>query len=75
MSRRRSFRSDRRELPSRALSDRAAKGLVHLALEAGDGALWCRPSPEFALAMVAALVMPVPLFLGRRALDRLRLQG
>lgn len=54
-------------------SIRTAKGLVHLAMEAGDRALWCRPSADFVLALIAAIVAPVPLFLGRRALDRQRI--
>ena len=53
-------------------SIRTARALVHLAMEAGDRSLWARPTPVFALAVVGLIVLPVPLFLGRRALDRLR---
>ena len=52
-------------------SIRTAKALVHLAMEAGDRTLWARPAPDFILALIALIVTPVPLLLGRRALDRL----
>jgi hypothetical protein len=51
-------------------SIRTAKALVHLAMEAVDRSLWTRPAPDFVLALIALIVTPVPLLLGRRALDR-----
>jgi hypothetical protein len=54
-------------------SIRAARAAVHLALEAGDRKLWGRLAPDFILALTALLVLPLPLLLGQRALDRLRI--
>ena len=56
-------------------SMRTARALVHLAMEAGDRSLWSHPSFAFILAAAALVVFPLPLFLGRRALDRMRLAG
>ena len=56
-------------------SIRTAKALVALAIEAGDRPLWGHASPDFILAVVALGVMPLPLLLGQRALDRLRLRA
>ena len=56
-------------------SIRTAKALVHLTMEAGERSLWSRPSAVFVLTLIALVLTPAPLFLGRRALDRLRLQG
>ena len=52
---------------------RTARALGHLALEAGDRNLWGRPSPAWLASLVALMVVPLPLLLGRRALDRMRL--
>ena len=53
-------------------SIRTAKALAGLALETGDRSLWGKTSPDFVLAVVALCVIPLPLLIGRRALDRLR---
>ena len=52
---------------------RAVKALVKLAAELGDRTLWGKVSPDFLLAMVGLVVLPIPLRLGQKAIDRLRL--
>jgi len=52
---------------------RAVKALVKLASELGDRTLWGKMSPDFLLAMVGLVVLPIPLRLGQKAIDRLRL--
>ncbi len=52
---------------------RTAKALGLLALESGDRNLWGRTSPAWLASLVALMVVPLPLLLGRRALDRMRL--
>ncbi len=52
---------------------RTAKALVRLACETCDRSLWGRVSPDFVLALSALVILPWPLHLGRKALDRLRL--
>jgi len=52
---------------------RTAKALVYLAMESADRSLWSRPSAVFVLTLIVLVLAPAPLFLGRRALDRLRL--
>jgi potassium efflux system protein len=54
-------------------SVRTAKALVHLAMEAGDRSLWSHPSVAFVLAAASLVVLPLPLWWGRRSLDRMRL--
>ncbi len=51
-------------------SIRAAKALFRLACEAGDRSLWGRTSPEFVVGMVGLVLLPWPLCLARKALDR-----
>ena len=51
-------------------SIRTARALVRLAIEAGDRSLWGRASLEFILAALALVVLPWPLWLGQKALDR-----
>lgn len=52
---------------------RAARALVRLACEAGDRPLWGRVSPEFVLGLAGLVLLPWPLRLGQKALDRARL--
>ncbi len=52
---------------------RLFNALVALAMETGDRNLWGRISPVFIIVMVGLLLLPIPLFLGQRALDRFRL--
>ena len=52
---------------------RAVKGLVKLGLEPWDRSLWGRPNLEFTLIVAALVLVPLPLHLARRALDRRRL--
>ncbi len=52
---------------------RAARALFKLALETSDRRLWGKVSPDFILAMAALVILPIPLRLGQRAMDRLRL--
>ena len=52
---------------------RVARALGKLACEPWDRTLWGRTSPDFVLALVGLVVLPWPLRLARRALDRLRL--
>ncbi len=52
---------------------RAAKALARLATETWDRSLWGRASAEFLLTLVALALLPWPLFLARKALDRLRI--
>jgi len=54
-------------------SIRTARALAHLALEPADRSLWGRTSAEFVLAVLGLTVLPWPLLMGQRALDRLRL--
>jgi len=54
-------------------SIRAARALARLACEPWDRALWGRATPEFILAVAAVAVLPWPLHLARKALDRRRL--
>lgn len=56
-------------------SVRLASALVALVFESGDRNLWSRLTPEFILAALGLIVLPLPLFLGQRALDRFRLSG
>ena len=51
----------------------AARALVKLAAEPWDRTLWGRVMPDFVVAAVALVLLPWPLRLGQRALDRLRL--
>ena len=39
-------------------SIRAAKAVVKLGLETGDGSLWNRPSPEFVAAVLLLAIIP-----------------
>ena len=50
---------------------RAARNLAKLALGAEGRGRWGHPSPWFTMTVVALVVLPWPLHLGRRALDRL----
>ncbi len=52
---------------------RAARALIKLACEPWDRRLWGKVSPDFVLAMIGLVVLPIPLRLGQRAMDRLRL--
>ena len=52
---------------------RLTRALVKLCCEIGDGTLWGRVAPDFILALVALVILPWPLRLGQRAMDRLRL--
>ena len=52
---------------------RVARGLLNLAAEPMDRGLWGKVSPDFVGALVGLVVLPWPLWLGRRALDRVRL--
>ena len=54
-------------------SVRLIRALVKLCCEIGDGSLWGRVAPDFILALVALVVLPWPLRLGQKAMDRLRL--
>jgi len=54
-------------------SIRTARALARLALEPADRSLWGHVSAEFVLAVVAMVVLPWPLLVGQKALDRLRL--
>jgi len=56
-------------------SIRTAKGLVKIALEPWDRSLWGRITPEFVLVIAAMVVLPWPLHLARKALDRHHLAG
>ncbi len=51
-------------------SIRAAKALVHLALETSDRSLWGRVTPDFALALSALVILPWPLHLVRKRVAR-----
>jgi potassium efflux system protein len=52
---------------------RLASALVALAAETGDRTLWGQVSITFILLVIGLVVLPVPMFLGQRALDRFRL--
>ena len=52
---------------------RTVKALVRLACVTCDRSLWGRLSPDFILALIGLLILPWPIHLGRKALDRLRL--
>jgi hypothetical protein len=54
-------------------SIRAAKAVLRLSMETGDRSLWSRIAPEFILALTALIVLPWPLLIGQRALDRIRI--
>jgi hypothetical protein len=54
-------------------SFRLGSALVSLTMETGDRTLWGRLSAEFILAVVGLIVLPIPLLLGQKALDRFRL--
>ena len=54
-------------------SVRLVRALMKLCGELGDASLWGRVAPDFILAMVALVVLPWPLRLAQKALDRTRL--
>jgi potassium efflux system protein len=54
-------------------SIRLTSALAALAIETGDRTLWGRTSPVFILVVIGLIVLPVPLLLAQRALDRFRL--
>jgi hypothetical protein len=54
-------------------SIRTARALVRLAIEPTDRSLWSHASIEFVMAILAMVVLPWPLWLGQKALDRYRL--
>jgi hypothetical protein len=60
-------------LHARDDSIRVARALFALAMETGDRALWGKLSADFILALAALFILPLPLLIGQRALDRLRL--
>ncbi len=51
---------------------RAARGVVKLALHRDNGRHWGHPSPLFYLIVAALALLPWPLHMARKALDRLR---
>jgi hypothetical protein len=53
-------------------SIRLTNALVALAMETCDRTLWSRLSPDFILAVVALFVLPIPMFVGQKTLDRFR---
>ena len=54
-------------------SARAVKALARLAFETCDRTLWGHVSPDFVAALAGLVILPWPLHLARKALDRLRL--
>ncbi len=60
-------------LHARSDAVRTARAVVKLGAEVGDRSLWGRVAPDFILAIVGLVVLPWPLRLGQKALDRLRL--
>ncbi len=54
-------------------SIRLANALVAMTLETGDRTLWRRTSLDFLLTLIGLILLPVPLWLSQRALDRFRL--
>ena len=52
---------------------RTTRALARLACEPWDRSLWGRVSPDFVAALVGLVILPWPLRLARRGLDRLRL--